>query len=174
MGARIPIEQADELAWRAIKQLTPVVDRIAVAGSVRRRKAYVGDIELLCKPMVQVGLFGGSEPVTDAIKNELWKMGRWVRGAKRYMKISDLYGQKGFSLDVYLVHPPSEWGTQMLIRTGPREFSTRIATRLKEFDTPFRDGRILNLQTGRTISTPEESDVFRAAKIEFIEPQARR
>lgn len=173
-GQKFPLKTARALAERACKDLTPMVRQIAIVGSVRRRVEMVGDIELLVRPLMQTQLFGETaEPVLDGIKAKLWKMGRWVRGAQRYMKITDLYDHKGMSLDVFLVHPPSEWGTQKLIRTGSRQFSTRMATRLKDLGTPFRDGRILDLNTGETIPTPTEEDVFRIAKVGYKPPEYR-
>lgn len=172
-GTRIPLKDAQGLAKRACEELTPVVRQIAVVGSVRRRKPYVGDIEVLVRPMMQTQLFGDAEPVTEAVKAKLWTMGRWVRGAKRMMKITDLYDHKGVSLEVFLVHPPSEWGVLQLIRTGSRQFSTRVATRLKDLGTPFRDGRIVNLATGDTVPAPSEREVFEAAKMNYKPPEYR-
>lgn len=173
MGAKIHLEHAQKFAERARKDLEPVVKQITVVGSVRRRVSYVGDIEVLVRPMMQTQLFGGDEPMTDAIKRKLWEMGRWVRGGQRMMKITDLYGFPDISLDVFLVHPPSEWGVLKLIRTGSRRFSTRVATRLKGLGTPFRDGRILDLATGETIPAPTERDVFAAAKMPYKAPEDR-
>ncbi|MCY3677918.1 MAG: hypothetical protein OXH66_10065 [Gemmatimonadetes bacterium] len=81
--------------------------------------------------------------------------------------------RRHISLDVFLVHPPSEWGVLKLIRTGSRRFSTRVATRLKGLGTPFRDGRILDLATGETIPAPTERDVFAAAKMPYKAPDER-
>ena len=174
LGLKIDLAKADYLAGLAIKHLRPSVRRIAIAGSVRRRKPRVGDIELLCEPEMQGDLLDGEIPLTDAVKHGLWQIGTWVRGASRQMIITDLFDNPGVRLDVYLVWPPSQWGVQMLIRTGPRDFSQRAVTRLRSFGTPSENGRILDLKTGKTIDTPEEEDVFRLLKCPPIPPEKRR
>ena len=173
-GKKIELVKADHLARLAIRHLSPSVRRIEVAGSIRRRKPMVGDIELICEPEMQGDLLDGEVPLTDAVKHSLWQIGKWVRGGQRQMVITDLFRNLGVHLDVYLVHPPSQWGVQMLIRTGPRDFSQRAVTRLRSFGTPSEDGRILDLKTGTTIDTPEEEDVFRLLKAPWIPPERRR
>ena len=173
-GTVVDLRTAQHLGREAMRHLAPAVSRIEIAGSVRRGKAHVGDIEIVCEPLIQTSLFGdGEEPLVDAVKHRLWSIGKWVRGGARYMKITDLFENPGVSLDVFLVHPPSQWGTLFLIRTGSAGFSTRIATRLKNRGTPFRDGRVVNLATGETIPTPEEEDVFRLAELAFVPPERR-
>ena len=44
------------------------------------------------------------------------------------MQITDLEGREGFKLEVYLVHPPAQWGTLLAIRTGPWELGRHAVT----------------------------------------------
>src|SRR5512145_1569634 len=72
MGSgNIPLLVATTLAAKVVAQLAPYCERVEVAGSVRRRKDVVGDIELVAIPKVQtqihvqpqLSLFGpSSEP----------------------------------------------------------------------------------------------------------------
>jgi hypothetical protein len=59
---RIPLARARIIAGEVLDLLSPVCERIEIAGSVRREKATVGDIEILCAPRVrhetQMDLFG--------------------------------------------------------------------------------------------------------------------
>jgi DNA polymerase/3'-5' exonuclease PolX len=51
---RIPLARARIIAGEIVDLLTPVCERIEVAGSVRREKATVGDnIEIVCVPHVR-------------------------------------------------------------------------------------------------------------------------
>ena len=58
-GCKMKLEAAIQIAERVKSALAPYCERIEIAGSVRRRKADVGDIELVCIPrMVQApGVF---------------------------------------------------------------------------------------------------------------------
>ena len=53
------LDEATAIAERVVEILRPHCDRIEVAGSVRRGKPEVGDIEVVCIPRTTVsGLFG--------------------------------------------------------------------------------------------------------------------
>ena len=75
-GKRIPIEVARRVADRLVTVLAPACERIEIAGSIRRQRPTVGDIELVAIPRmrdvptnaetsVQLGLFDApaSQPV---------------------------------------------------------------------------------------------------------------
>jgi DNA polymerase/3'-5' exonuclease PolX len=63
-----PLPDAERIAAAIVADLAPYCDRIQVAGSVRRRKEFVGDIELVAIPRyVPAGLFG------DCTANLLWE-----------------------------------------------------------------------------------------------------
>jgi DNA polymerase/3'-5' exonuclease PolX len=47
---RIPLARAVSIAETTRAALAPHCERIAIAGSVRRRRSFVGDIELVCIP----------------------------------------------------------------------------------------------------------------------------
>jgi DNA polymerase/3'-5' exonuclease PolX len=57
-----PVGAGADHRREVVDLLSPVCERIEVAGSVRREKAFVGDIEILCAPRVrhetQMDLFG--------------------------------------------------------------------------------------------------------------------
>ena len=46
-----PLPDAERIAAAIVADLAPFCDRIQVAGSVRRRKEFVGDIELVAIPL---------------------------------------------------------------------------------------------------------------------------
>lgn len=71
----IPLQEAVPLANRLREELLPYCHRVWTAGSIRRRKEFVGDIELVCipkrgeiseapEPQGQIDLFGGVAPNT--------------------------------------------------------------------------------------------------------------
>ena len=47
---RFPWEQGVQVAEDLQQQLAPYCERIVIAGSIRRQKATVKDVELLCIP----------------------------------------------------------------------------------------------------------------------------
>ena len=77
--------QAEDLAKRIKAELVPACSSIEVAGSIRRKKPIIGDIELVCIPMFSADLFGETTPEIALLENHLDKLvraKRLVRGDK--------------------------------------------------------------------------------------------
>lgn len=133
---RLNLGAAQRLAERIRGALASACTRIEVAGSVRRRKAIVGDIEVLAMPLMQAGLFG--QPARSLLSDRLAELvmaGRLLRpvlagGLHRAYPIAS---RPEVKLDLYIV--PGEpveaadtWGMQLAVRTGPADFSRRLVT----------------------------------------------
>ena len=146
------IKNAQAIADGILEQLAPHCDRIAISGSVRRRKADVGDIEIVAIPKpYEVGLFSsGIATVVD----------RWekVKG-ELPCKYTQRTLPEGIVLDLFFARPEN-WGLILAIRTGSAEYSHHIlaynwAQRgYKSIDV------MLHNRHGDPIPTPEERDVF--------------
>ncbi|HEX3051050.1 MAG TPA: hypothetical protein VHP83_10385, partial [Aggregatilineaceae bacterium] len=53
-GSRFPIEFAAKVAVKVCERLSPYCDRIAIGGSIRRKLSFVGDIELIAIPKIEM------------------------------------------------------------------------------------------------------------------------
>lgn len=175
---KIPLSQAQGLADKIIKELAPVCQRIQVAGSVRRKKKMVGDIEIVCIPLTQVDLFG--DPTGSLLDPELEYLieeGRIIRGDKwgtKYKKFHPV-ALPELGIDLFIT-TPNEWGYTFTIRTGSADFSRRIVTPKQQGG--FLPGHLrvseCRLWEGMTaLSTPEERDFFEALGLGWIEPEDR-
>lgn len=124
-----PYAFAKKCADRIIELLQPHCEIINIAGSVRREKFYVKDIEVVCIPKkisVQTDLFGGIKEfidpefgsAIDLMKKEVVKGN--VFG--KYMQIV-LIGN--IKLDLFM--PSSEdYYRQFVIRTGSADFAHKV------------------------------------------------
>lgn len=68
----IQLAHAQTIARELISLLNPFCDRIGVAGSVRRKKSIVKDIELVIIPkkvIEKAGLFGDEEIISYPLDN---------------------------------------------------------------------------------------------------------
>src|ERR687885_1649455 len=121
-----PLADAECIAAAIVADLAPSCARIQVAGSVRRRKEVVGDIEIAAIPRyAPAGLFG------DCTANLLWEhlhasdTYRFTKGdhpAGRHYQLS-LPMHADVQLDLFLARPDN-WGLTLLVRTGSAAFST--------------------------------------------------
>lgn len=187
----IPLDVARRAAERLVTTLAPACARIEIAGSIRRGKPEVGDIELVAIPSVmeatQLDLFGAARAVErrnllDEALERLIEM-RAIRrtppdGARpawgeHYKKMWIAAGGQVVQVDLFLAQEEN-WGAIYTIRTGPAAFSQALVTHLK-LRTPYRqqDGALIIEATGELVPVPEEADYFRLAGAPYIEPEER-
>ena len=159
------LARADQIGADAVSRLRPYCRRIEIAGSVRRRCPYPGDIEIVCiREMARLQDFH------DVI--ESW---RRVRGDARG-KYTQRIHTTGEKLDIFMVDKYN-WGFQFAIRTGSAGFSKNcLAAKWVQLGYHgeggyLREGR--EIGAGKIIALPEEMDLFDLLKIPFVKPEFR-
>jgi len=179
---RLPV--ALRRAEAAMEQLAPLVERVEVVGSVRRSKPEVKDIELLIEPrMVAVDLFGTPGPDLEPIRGLVAHWGDLAKNGRRYIQVVDGDARERVQWDLFLCHPPAEWGALKVIRTGPAEFSMRCVQSLRNHGYICRDGGVYRsrlrggelelVPSGDPIPTPTERDFLELCGLRWIEPEDR-
>ena len=155
---KIALERAEKVAAEIIKRLAPHCQRIEVAGSIRRRKTWVNDIDLVLIP------------------NDLWAFHREVMGLGS-MKMS---GGKimrvmvgAIQIDIYAATPET-WATLLLIRTGSAQHNIKLASLAKKKGWRLAaSGDGLFDETGERIAGDTESSIFTALGLKYLEPRQR-
>lgn len=164
-----PLAQVETVAQRIIEALAPFCERIEVAGSIRRRRPLVGDIEIVALPRRQRNLFG--EPVNSPTELDVFLAEKGVA----FLKNGDKYKSFGYGrhkVDLFLPASAAHWGCVFTIRTGSAEFSQWLVTEpCRKRGGMFRDGRLW--VAGRLVDTPEEADVFTALGVPWVPPEER-
>ncbi len=181
-----PLRAAEAIAAAIVADLEPFCERIQVAGSIRRRKETVGDIEIVAIPRYEpAGLFG--DLLDDPLQvNALWAhlhdasdRYRFVLGDNpngRYHRLV-LPAHDGLQLDLFLAQPDN-WGWILLMRTGSKDFSASVLTEWKrrqgfgEARPGSVDGRLVD-RTGNVVPTPDEETVFVLLGRAVIPPEHR-
>jgi DNA polymerase/3'-5' exonuclease PolX len=128
----------DAQELRALLDIT--CERWTVAGSVRRCRPVVGDVEHVVQAktgFVSVGLFGEQRPVSllldrldqlvagGEVAKHVYSDGG-VRWGERYRGVSF----RGFAHELFIA-TPENYGPTLAIRTGPADFSKRLVTGLR-------------------------------------------
>jgi DNA polymerase (family 10) len=162
--ARMELEKGRTIAERVKAELAPHCERIEIAGSIRRRKAYVGDIEIVAIPKpYDVGLFAsGIAPIVNA-----WPKVRGELPCKYTQRILP----DGIALDLFFA-TPENWGLIFAIRTGSAEFSHLVlACGWTRNGYKSADGMLS--RDGVAVPVREERDLFRLAGVAWMEPEKR-
>lgn len=160
LGYALPVAEEIE---RALKGRREVV-RVSIAGSMRRRKETVGDIDILasCRGTAAAASIMGFFTAMPEVSRIL---------AKGSTKSSVLL-KSGLQVDLRVVDDNS-FGAALQYFTGSkehnvfvREIAIRKGLKLNEYGV-FRKG------TNRNIASKTEEDVYRAIGLRYIEPEIR-
>ena len=159
------LDQATAIAERVKALLAPHCDGIEIAGSIRRRKPDVGDIEIVAIPKpYDVGLFAsGIAPIISA-----WPK---VRG-ELPCKYTQRLLPDGIALDLFFA-TPENWGLIFAIRTGSADYSHHVLAHGWSVRGFKSIEGVLHNSAGRPVATPEEEDLFRLAGVPLVPPEQR-
>ena len=166
--------------WQEIFQ--PVCDRIEIAGSIRREKPEVKDIELICVPLqdFESDLFGVSSvpyyPIHDHVL-ELIKIGKCTP-VKSGMKYKQLVLEDGINLDLFIVTRQT-WAVQFTLRTGPEDFSHWIVKKRRyggalPSNCYVKHGLVWKEGGKEPLDIRSEEDFLDFLNLGWVEPKDRR
>ncbi len=178
-----PLAEALIVAETLMRVLEHRAERVIIAGSIRRRKEMVGDIELLYIPRYencQLDLLSeGQVNVTDECIDELIACGQLAK--RTNAKGSEVWGAKnklavhvptGIPVDLFATDADS-WWNYLVCRTGPAESNMRIAQAARQRGwtwNPYQDG--FTTPNGY-IHCGTERYVFEAVGLPYREPWER-
>lgn len=166
----------------------PSYVRWEFAGSLRRQKREVGDVEHLIIPAFgepeNPGLFG------ERTLNLLWKrLEELVDGSGGAGECRrHIYGETGFRwgpkyrgvdfrghLHELWTAGAENWANQLVIRTGPAEFSRRVVSGFNRGGMYQQvDGYLVHVASGERVACRDEREYLRLAGLPWIEPRDRR
>lgn len=179
-------QEAKTIADNLVALLAPHCERIEIAGSLRRLKPEVGDIEIVCiskTEKFQDDLFGGGDEMLSLLhflkfKFEAETGAKKIKGKEKYFKFAL---PQDIDLDLFVVTPPAQWGVIYTIRTGPAEFNpwcvTNVPNGLLPYGHKVKDGGVylVNEDSEDTlIPMPEERDFLNFIGLGWIEPKDRK
>jgi len=159
--------EALKIAYEILALIKPHCYRAEIAGSIRRQKPEVKDIEIVAIPKpYQSGLF---EDGMASVVNQWTK----VKGEMEYEQCR--YTQRilpsGIKLDLFFAKE-TNWGLIFAIRTGSSEYSHKVLANAWVARGYHSIGGELT-QRGKTYEVREEKDLFERLSIPYLEPQYR-
>lgn len=164
--SKIMLERAEKIAEAVVKRLSPYCKLmgpgekryIEVAGSVRRRKPWVNDIDFVLVPSDLWNL-----------QHEIMGMGQTRAAGSKIMRVMAGSTQ----IDLYIATPET-WATLLLIRTGSTENNIRLCSRAKEIGWCLHaDGSGLFNEKDERIAGDNELSIYNALGLKYQEPWER-
>ena len=163
---RILYVEAKEIAEQIIlrlREMKEVID-IAIAGSIRRGKETIGDIDILvaCHPKDRKKIIL-QFTMLDNLKLVL---------AKGITKASILVKDHHRQVDLRVVSP-QEWGAALLYLTGSKEHNVRLRTIARERGMKINEYGVFDLKSNTFLAGRTEEEVYKCIGFNFIPPEMR-
>jgi len=173
------------VAAELCRELKPFCARLIVAGSLRRRKETVGDVEILfvpCFKEVADGLFETKqENQAEIAIDRLLRMGVLSKriGAAGSTSWGDknklaVHERSKVPVDLFAA-TEANWFNYLVCRTGGAESNVEVATAAQKKGwkwNPYGEG--FTNEQGRIVPVTSEQDVFRLAGLTWKEPWERK
>lgn len=155
-----------KIAGEVKAALAPHCDRIEIAGSIRRKCAECGDVEIVAipKPYDSAGMFvTGIATVINEWEKVIGELP---------CKYTQRLHPSGIKLDIFFADRIN-WGYVFAMRTGPAEYSkTVLAYGWRKQGYTGAEGYLR--YGGRIQPVLEETDLFNLIKIPYCSPEARK
>lgn len=177
---KIELHEAESIANKVRSHISIVMDRVEVAGSIRRQKDVVGDIEICGIPGDREKLIKLLGDIGQHIKPGVPGIVPWEpKTTAKYLRVRL---QEGMNLDVFLA-TPQNWGGLFMMRTGSgaspdgnpfHGFVPAIFQRWKKLSGGGRmTDAMPTMPTGEQLWVHEEQDFFDLLEMNFVPPEQR-
>ncbi len=168
------LETARAIAEELKSRLEEACHRIEVAGSSRRQKSIVGDIELLCIPKYVFGVDQLDREIGALFIQRILCYRRNRRGSVVYGPKNKLlrHVESGIGVDIFSTTAEC-WPVALVVRTGGKITNQRIATAALRRGYRFHAyGSGFTTPTGEIVCHSER-EVFEAVGLTYLEPWER-
>lgn len=157
------LEHAEQFGKEIISALiTRHVEKAEIAGSVRRRRSQVNDLDIVVIPKTWMWA-----SIPDTLKRHLDL--EFVRGKTELFTF--IRKEDNFTVDIYHATPQT-WGTLLLIRTGSKMHNVKMCMRARELSMML-SAKTGVLQNGVVVASRTEEDIFKALQLDFVPPEHR-
>ena len=160
---RLLLHDADALVGSLVTLLleVPGVHRIAPAGSLRRRRATIGDLDILAAvddPAAVIARLDGLPEVVKIISAGVDK--------------SSIILRDGPQVDL-MVCPPEAWGTHLVHFTGSRDHNIALRGMALDRGWSLSEKGFKVIEDGSLLLAAEEADVYERLGLPWIAPELR-
>jgi len=161
------------LLWEALEAAEPLLKKLRslqevkkaeLAGSLRRMKETIGDIDILVACDVKnrkkiVSFFTGSNMAKQVL-------------AKGDTKASIIHKDSGKQIDLRIVNE-TEWGSALQYFTGSKEHNVHLRTIAKDKGYKISEYGIFTIKNDKWVAGKEEEDIYNTLGFKIMPPEMR-
>jgi len=158
----IPLNYAERLATDVIYQIKGMCNRIEVAGSIRRRRPIVHDVDIVLIPQPFTWLSMIPKTLITKLDAEIVRDGPLI---KQFII-------RGITID--LIHATHDnWGIRMLRWTGSKQHNIMLCGRAKQLNMKLAVSKGLLDKDGKILEAKNEYRIFNLLHLDYVEPEKR-
>jgi DNA polymerase (family 10) len=163
--------EVEPLAFKILQVVEPLCEKVQIAGSIRRRKGGVNDIDLVIQPKPEcaawLNIIKQIRSEFDAVTE---KQGEKL--AVMYVPFASRQGQGYVQVDLYRA-TRATFGILLLVRTGSKEHNVHLCNVALAKGMRLLYSQGLVDKDGKVIAGKTEEEVFEALGLPFVVPQDR-
>jgi DNA polymerase (family 10) len=170
-AGRFHIDEADETAAKLVAFIGEAgkqIESVTPAGSLRRRKETIGDLDLL----VTLPRGGGSAKDVQAIADHILKYPEIEQVLARGENKVSFRLSNGMQVDVRLLEKAS-FGAALLYFTGSKEHNVSLRGRANKMGLTLNEYALSTLKGERNVASATEEEIYAKLKLDWIPPELR-
>ena len=162
---------ATKLAGTIAAELAQFCDCIEIAGSIRRRRANVNDIDIVCLP---------KPDQREALRERCKRNSKVVTDGAQNLTV--VLPKINFQLDLWIATPgsadmfdpkPCNFGSLLLCRTGSKDHNIWLVSQAAAMGLRWNPYWGVFDGHGKCLAAETEEDIFKTLKLDFIPPERR-
>jgi len=170
-AGRFLIDEADQAAAKLVAYIGEMgkrVESVTPAGSLRRGKETIGDLDLL----VTLPRGGSSAKHVEAIADHILKYPEIEQLLARGENKVSFRLANGLQVDVRLLEKES-FGAALLYFTGSKEHNVSLRGRANKMGLTLNEYALATLKGERNVASATEDEIYAKLKLEWIPPELR-
>ncbi len=163
---RMQLKGAEKIGIAILQQIKtiPGVEKAVLAGSLRRKKTTIGDIDIVLEAK-----YTHRKKIVDQFIH-LPSIERVL--SKGSTKASVLLKHSGIQVDIRLVNR-FEFGAALLYFTGSKEHNIKLRSIAKNSGYKINEYGLFDIKTDKRLAGTTEEEIYHLLHLQFIPPQLR-
>jgi len=159
--------EVEPLAFKILEAIEPYCVRVEVAGSFRRQKQTINDLDLVVHPLYWLLM-------VKVIRSEFGALTvkQGDKLAILNVPFASKQGQGYIQVDLYRADP-NTWGIVLLVRTGSKEHNVKLCNLAISKGLRLQYSVGLTDKYGNVVAGRTEEEVFAALGMPYVVPQDR-
>jgi DNA polymerase (family X) len=175
---KYPLDRAREAAEELLLVIRPACNQVEIAGSVRRQRPQVHDIDIVAWPKYIsvniVDIFGSIIEYSHSMEELLEALYGAGCDDLQVKKRIITCTYKGLPVEIYLAEPDgANYGALLQMRTGSAEFNISLAERAQRMGLKYVAGHGI-FRGSERIDAGSEEAIFSTLGIDYIDPEYRQ